>query len=179
MPAIEIRPTLPADISSLLSIPHSYQTTHVWQMDRLVGEGQVNVNFHEIRLPRPVHVEYPRPLNHLSQEGLQTSVLLSALLAGEPVGYVRIKERMIPRTIWIADIAIREDLRRQGIASALILAAHDWAVEHGHRQSVLEMQSKNFPGLRMATRLGYEFCGYNDHFYLNQDIALFFSYPLR
>jgi ribosomal protein S18 acetylase RimI-like enzyme len=44
---------------------------------------------------------------------------------------------------------------------------------------ILEMQSKNIPAVHLAMRLGYEFCGYNDHYYSNQDIALFFAQFLR
>jgi RimJ/RimL family protein N-acetyltransferase len=41
------------------------------------------------------------------------------------------------------------------------------------------MQSKNHPAIQLAHKLGFEFCGYNDHYFSNQDIALFFSRPLR
>jgi GNAT superfamily N-acetyltransferase len=69
--------------------------------------------------------------------------------------------------------------RRKGIASALILAAQDWARRRNDRRMILELQSKNTPAIRMALKLGFEFCGYNDHYYLNQDIALFFTQFLR
>jgi hypothetical protein len=41
------------------------------------------------------------------------------------------------------------------------------------------MQSKNYPAVHMAMKLGYEFSGYQDHFYANGDIALFFTRYLR
>jgi ribosomal protein S18 acetylase RimI-like enzyme len=61
------------------------------------------------------------------------------------------------------------------VASALLAEAQDWAAERSHRRLILEMQSKNYPGIRLAQKFGYEFCGYNDHYYLNQDVALFFA----
>jgi ribosomal protein S18 acetylase RimI-like enzyme len=42
----------------------------------------------------------------------------------------------------------------------------------------LEMQAKNLPAIRLAQGHGYEFCGYNDHYYLTQDVALFFARAL-
>ena len=36
------------------------------------------------------------------------------------------------------------------------------------------MQSKNYPAIHLALNQGYAFCGYNDHYYSTQDIALFF-----
>ena len=73
----------------------------------------------------------------------------------------------------------RPDLRREGIGTALILAAQDWGIEHGARRIMLEIHSKNHPAIQMARKLNYEFCGYNDNYFPNQDIALFFSRSLR
>jgi hypothetical protein len=39
----------------------------------------------------------------------------------------------------------------------------------------MEMTTKNNPAICMARKLGYEFCGYNDHYYETQDIALYFG----
>jgi RimJ/RimL family protein N-acetyltransferase len=44
---------------------------------------------------------------------------------------------------------------------------------------MIEMQSKNHPAIRLAQKHGYEFCGYNDHYYLTQDVALFFAKVLK
>jgi hypothetical protein len=41
------------------------------------------------------------------------------------------------------------------------------------------MQSKNQPAIRLAQKHGYEFCGYNDHYYMTQDVALFFAKALK
>jgi len=40
------------------------------------------------------------------------------------------------------------------------------------------MTSKNYAAIRLSQKLGFEFCGYNDHYYLTQDIALFFGRAL-
>jgi RimJ/RimL family protein N-acetyltransferase len=40
---------------------------------------------------------------------------------------------------------------------------------------LLEMTSKNVPAIRLAQKLGFEFCGYNDAYYETQDIAIFFG----
>jgi hypothetical protein len=46
-------------------------------------------------------------------------------------------------------------------------------------QLFLEMQSKNIPAIRLATKMGSVFSGYSDRYYPNQDIALFFALSLR
>ena len=179
MPAIEIRPAVLNDLSTLSAIEHSFETLYTWQMDRTIDESQVMVNFREIRLPRPVRVDYPRPLDFLGGEGLQQSIILVALLNAAPVGYLRMKEEQEPRTAWIKDVAVRKDARRQGIGSVMILAAQDWASQRNLKRVIIETQSRNVAGIRMIAKLGYEFCGYNDHYYASQDIALFFAHYLR
>jgi len=179
MPAIEIRPAVLNDLPALSAIEHSFETLYTWQMDRNIDESQVMVNFREIRLPRPVRVEYPRSLDFLGGDGFQQSVILTALLGGSPVGYLRMKEEQEPRTAWIKDLGIRKDARRQGIASVLILAAQDWAAQRTLKRVIIEAQSRNVAAIRLIAKLGYEFCGYNDHYYASQDIALFFARYLR
>jgi ribosomal protein S18 acetylase RimI-like enzyme len=66
-------------------------------------------------------------------------------------------------------------MRRQGIASVLVLAAREWGVQHDCRNLVIEMQPKNNPAIQLASKLGFVFCGYNDRYYANGDIGLFFS----
>jgi ribosomal protein S18 acetylase RimI-like enzyme len=80
---------------------------------------------------------------------------------------------------WITDLVVSPESRRQGVASTLLLAAQEWGSTRGHRRLFLEMQSKNYPAIRMAQKHGYEFCGYNDHYYLTQDVALFFARAVK
>jgi len=79
----------------------------------------------------------------------------------------------------VIDVVVREDNRGKGIGTALILAAQDWGMERNCRRAIVEMQSKNYPAIQLIRKLGYEFCGYSDQYYLNQDIALFFARMLR
>jgi len=44
---------------------------------------------------------------------------------------------------------------------------------------MLEMQAKNHAGISLARKLGYDFCGFNDHYFANHDIAVFFTYILK
>lgn len=180
MPEIEIRPALASDLSSLVKIEHTYQSLYVWQMDRIVEDGQIVVNFRQTRLPRPMRVDYlgSHPLLNEDNWSRYQAVFV-ATVAQQAVGYLGLSDQFAPKTLWVTDCAVREDMRRQGIGTGLVLAAQEWAAEHGFRRAILEMQSKNHPAIQMARKLGYEFCGYNDHYFPNQDIALFFSRPLR
>ena len=180
MPEIQIRPAVASDLDDLVKIEHGYQSLYVWQMDRAIEDGQFAVNFRQTRLPRPVRVEYSGSHPRLNADNWpRYQAVFVAVLEGGIVGYIGLSGQFAPKTAWITDCAVREDMRRQGIGTALVLAAQEWASENGFRKTILEMQSKNHPAIQMARKLGYEFCGYNDHYFANQDIALFFSRTLR
>ena len=179
MPEIEIRPAIETDIPTLVAIDHNYSTEFVWQMEIQAEDKQIGVNFREIRLPRSVRVEYPRRMNALTDDWMQRSGLLVSTLESEVVGYVSLALEIAPITAWVTDLAVVRRARRQGIGSALVLAAQEWAEQHAMRRIVLEMQPKNYPGLKMAKKLGFDFCGYNDRYYANHDIGLFFAKGLR
>jgi ribosomal protein S18 acetylase RimI-like enzyme len=179
MPEVRIRPAVATDLPVLMAINHSCTSEYVWQMDVQREEGQVGAIFREIRLPRSVVVPYPRSVATLADEWSRRTGMLVAVLGDEQVGYLRLTDKVIPQTAWITDLVVAPGVRRKGIATALILAAQSWAVQRKNRRAIMEMASKNCAAIRLAQKLGYEFCGYNDHYYLTQDIALFFGRALK
>jgi ribosomal protein S18 acetylase RimI-like enzyme len=179
MTEVQIRPAIMTDLSALMAIDHSCQTDYVWQMDIQHEDGQIGAIFREIRLPRPVAVSYPRPVSALSESWGRKSGVLVAMIDGQEAGYVRTNDAILPRTAWLMDVVVAPRFRRQGVASALVLAAQFWGVQRKNHRALLEMSSKNNPAIWLAQKLGYEFCGYNDQYYETQDIALFFGRSIR
>ena len=179
MPEIEIRPAIESDIPALARIEHAYKSSYCWQMELTSQEREITANFREIRLPRQITVEYPRKPELLLQDWTRRAGLLTGVLEGVPITYISISEGLSPSTAWVTDLAVAPTFRRKGIATAMVLAGQEWARSRHNRRMVLEMQSKNMPAIRLALRLGFEFCGYNDLYYSNQDIALFFAQFLR
>jgi len=179
MPEIEIRPAIASDIPALMALDHNYSSDHVWQMEVQGEDVGIGIRFRQIKLPRSVRVDYPRPNDTLADDWTQRSGLLVALLQGEPVGYISLMLNISPLTAWVTDLVVMRRLRRQGIGSTLVLAAQEWGAGRDCRKIVLEMQPKNYPAIRLAMKLGFEFCGYNDRYFANHDIALFFARPLR
>jgi len=179
MPEVQIRPAIATDLSPLQAIDHSCQTDYVWQMDVQHEDGQIGAIFREIRLPRSVSVSYPRSINLLSETWNRRSGILVAAIGEQAVGYARTNDVILPHTAWLVDLVVAPRFRRKGVGSALVLAVQSWAAERKDRRILLEMQSKNSPAIRLAQKLGYEFCGYNDQYYEKQDIALFFGRSIR
>jgi GNAT superfamily N-acetyltransferase len=176
MPEIEIRPAVASDILPLTELDHSFATEHVWQMefhhDR--EQGQINVNFRKVRLPRSVRYEVPRPARSLIDDWQQLSGLLVATLEEQAIGYTSLMLDQVTGAVWVADLVVDKLLRRQGIGSTLLLAAADWASTKNSHDIVLEIQPRNAPAVQMALKLGFEFCGYNDFYYPGNEIGFFF-----
>jgi ribosomal protein S18 acetylase RimI-like enzyme len=178
MPQVQIRPAVATDVNALMGIDHSCTSDYVWQMDLQSGDGYAGAIFREIRLPRSVTVQYPRPVSALSEDWSRRSGALVATIGKDVVGYVRMTDKLLPRVAWVTDLVVAPRHRHQGVGSTLLLAAQSWALDRKNRQVVLEMLSKNSAAIRLAQKLGYEFCGYNDHYYETQDIAIFFGRTL-
>jgi ribosomal protein S18 acetylase RimI-like enzyme len=179
MPEVRIRPAVATDLPTLMAFNHSCTSEYVWQMDLQREQGQAGAIFREIRLPRAVAIHYPRPVETLADEWSRRTAMLVAVLGEAQVGYLRLTDKLIPQTAWITDLVVAPAARRKGIATALTLAAQAWAAQRKNRRAIMEMISKNSPAIRLAQKLGYEFCGYNDQYYQNQDIALFFGRALK
>lgn len=179
MPEIEIRPATAADIPYLVALDQGYISEYVWQMDIQTEENQIGVKFREVRLPRSVRVDYPRSTQALIDDWQLRSGLLVATLEERPVGFISLMENNTPAAAWVTDLVVERRLRKQGIGTALILAAQEWARRRRLPRIVLEMQPKNHPAISLAQKLGFDFCGYNDRYFVNHDIALFFGKPLR
>jgi len=179
MPEIEIRPAIATDIDSLISLDHNFSSDHVWQMDFRQDGNKIKITFREVRLPRSVQVRYPHDPQSLNEDWSNRDGLLVALVENEPIGYISLERNPHIKAARVADLVIDRRLRRQKVGSLLIMAAQDWARRHSSQRLILELQPKNFPAIQMAKKLGFELCGYNDFYFANIDIALFFSKWLR
>jgi ribosomal protein S18 acetylase RimI-like enzyme len=178
MEGLEIRPAISSDIPELIALDHNYSTDHVWQMEFRALGGEIASTFREVRLPRAMRVVYPRDPHRLSDEWTRRSVILVAQLGESRRGYLALTESTAEGAAWGTDLVVGLRDRRQGVASRLVGAGWDWCRQRGFRSLFLEMQSKNYPAIRMARKLGFVFAGYSDRYYPNEDIALFFNLDL-
>jgi len=176
---IDIRPTVANDLPRLMGFDHSITSESVWQLELRREPGQVNASFREVRLPRSISIEYPHNPFALADDWIRKSMMYTGLIGQDPVGYISLLERGAASVVWVTDLVVNVAHRRKGVGNTLLAAAQAWAANRSHRRLILEMQSKNLPTIRLAQKFGYEFCGYNDHYYINQDVALFFAKALK
>jgi GNAT superfamily N-acetyltransferase len=180
MASVTIRSAIKTDLARCLLLDPAYDTDYVWQMERKPLEGQVSVMFRTVKLPRSMRVAYPRDQRAL-QAGWQScdALLVAEDATGSLVGYAALAKRAPQATLMVHDLIVTKPLRRTGIASALLKAAARWGSELQLRWLMLEVQTKNYPAIGFCEKHGLSFCGYNDHYFANQDIALFFAQALH
>jgi len=176
---VTFRSAMPSDYQLCTHLDHSISTDYVWQMILDSHEDQQGVMFRVARLPRSMKVVYPRSDTVLLASWQTHSIFLVAEWEKEVIGYVNIRLEEALYAAWIADLVVDSGYRLQGIGTGLLNAARQWAVEHDLRRMIVETQTKNYPGIRFLQKRGLTFCGYNELFYPNQDIAVFFGQTLR
>ena len=175
---LDVRLVVASDIPRLMALDHTSTSDYVWQLDLRKENDQVQAGFREVRLPRPVPVTYPHDPFALADEWKNRSAAFVALSGGAVIGYTSVLEHNHATTVWVTDLVVDALRRRQGVGSALLTVVQEWAVSRSARDVFMEMSSKNYPAIRLALNFGFEFCGYNDHYYVTKDVALFFGRSL-
>ena len=179
MAEIEIRPAVSTDINVLESMDHSCETTHVWQINNHVTQNQVVFDLKEVRLPRVLNLAYPRRAESLKDSWTLHTLFLVARSEGNLVGYLILDGNPDLESAVIRDVVVDLPMRRQGIATALIMAAQDWLKKQGVTRMIMEVPAKNHPMIELMRKLRFEFAGLVDNYYANQDVAFFYVYQLR
>ena len=174
-----IRDAVEADLVACQSIDHAYTTEHVWQMEMQEDGERITATFRTVRLPRPMRVVHPYNPQILQTVWQRRDCFLVATLDEQVQGYLNMRVDVTHANGWVTDFAVASAWRRRGIGSALLKAAHIWAGEQRLARITVETQTKNYPGICFCQKRGLTFCGFNDKYYPNQDIALFFGQRVR
>jgi GNAT superfamily N-acetyltransferase len=176
---LAIRDATESDVDACIQIDVSYETDYVWQMDARDDAGAISIGFRTVRLPRLMRVVYPRDPDWLAQAIGRREVFLVAETSGVVRGYLRMRFDAGPRNAWVTDLAVGRLWRRQRIGSALLGEAYSRARHQRMQWLTVETQTKNYPGICFLQKHGLSFCGFNDRYYPNHDIALFFGQNVR
>ncbi len=178
---IQIRHALPADLDYCLQLDGSFDTQRVWQLDMRESHQRVDVQLRATPLPRELRVAYPTPTESLLVHWQRGYCVLVAEEenSGALLGYVDVGPEPDLQLGWIWHLVVDQSVRRHGIGSLLLQGAVAWSRENDLRRLMAPLQSQNDPGIQFCRRHGMTFYGFNDRFYRNGSVTLFFGRNLR
>lgn len=179
--SLVIRDAIPADVSACLDLNHDYETEHVWQMRLQQTVSGSQVTFRKERLPRRLTVTYPADKRRLELAlAPETCFLIAQDRETQDIhGYLTMWINPVYYHATIHDLVVSRPFRRAKVGSSLLRIARMWAQEQYTKRLYIETQTKNFPAIQFCQAKGFTFCGFNDHYFPDQDIAVFFSQTLR
>jgi len=182
MKLMEIRIADLTDLNACTQLDGSFSTEYVWQVQARGDSGEVSsimhISFHAMRLPRPIDASYPRLSDELISHWQGAGCFLVAVEGKEVKGFIDAQPVIWNETARVSNLIVAPEERRTGTGTMLIEAVADWARSYGLQYLVLEAQTKNVPAIQFYQRNGARFCGFNDHYYPNRDVAVFFSRPV-
>jgi ribosomal protein S18 acetylase RimI-like enzyme len=178
---ILIRDGLIQDVNPCLALDHSYETSHVWQMALRAEHGSHHLDFRPERLPRPVEQSWPADQLVFRSAMGDDGLFLVAETADDRtiLGYLAGHVDPLHGTLYLDQIVVDREYRRQHIGTRLLRVAGQWASEQAIARLTLIAQTSNYPVTEFCQSLGYTFCGYNDQLLRNDEIAIFYTRSVR
>lgn len=166
------------DIPHCAELDGSYTTDYVWQMHFWEDERTVRSTFSQVRLPRTMEVSYPYNPVDLLSIFQQTNYLFSSCYGETVIECVAGEIEHWQHAFVINHLIIHPDVRRKGVGKQLLKRIRSFARQETCKRLFIALQTKNYPAIQFAQKQGFVFCGYNDKYYANGDIALIFSLSL-
>lgn len=176
---LRIRSVREDDWPICLELEASFETESAWQMEELHGDGEWGVHFREVRLPRKQIVK-PFLSPELRLKGWQNCAgFWVAVDRRNVVGYIVVSLEPAHQQMRVTDLVVAPASRRQGAATDLLLHATEWAGRQGMKQVILQCALKAQPAIGFAMRRRFVFCGYQDGYWPDQEVGIFFRKRIR
>ena len=177
-----IRDGIASDIEACLALDHTYESDAVWQMSLQPDVSGWHITFRSERLPRTIHATYAPHKARLERALSEDQCLLVATTREETpqlIGYVTLHYQSAEGIALMQDVVVTRPYRGVGIGTRLVNVARRWANEKSARMFMMEVQTRNMPGIQFCQSMGLTFCGFNDHYFPHHEIAVFFAQSLR
>ncbi|HEX2905422.1 MAG TPA: GNAT family N-acetyltransferase [Phototrophicaceae bacterium] len=178
---IIIRDALESDLTTCLELDHTYDTDYVWQMAVNEAPGQWQITFKTEHLPRTLETECPANEHRLrlALPPDQCFLVVASKDSDDILAYLTMRSDPAYQLALIQDLVVARAYRRRRIGTRLVNVARQWAKEHHLSRLTAEVQTRNYPAISFYKQTGFTFCGFNDQYLPNQDIAVFFSQSFR
>ena len=176
---LHIRRPILHDLAACANLDGSYVTHRVWQMQLRPESNSIEVDFHLIHLPRPLTVSDTIADDNLLKYWQRGDGMFVAKLDNITVGYMHVIPDQATRVCTINRHVVAPDYRRRRIGENLLHRAIQWGREHRMLGMRLGLSTKNYPGFEFYQAHGFIFTGFDERFYSDQEITLYFARSIR
>jgi ribosomal protein S18 acetylase RimI-like enzyme len=176
---MNIRPAQARDLEACLALDESFETEYVWQMETTRANGGIQLAFRMTRLPRAMRVLGNAPRDAILDHLELGECFLVAEEYPRILGFVDATADLDQRVAWMHYLIVASDTRRRGVGTQLLRETLQWAREKKLRAVIANLSTKNYPASNFLQKHGFAFCGFNDQYYHNRDIAMFFACNVR
>ncbi|QOV91863.1 GNAT family N-acetyltransferase [Humisphaera borealis] len=173
---MELRPVTPNDLALLGEIDGTIETRQYLHIERsgtgLAASWQIHERPLRERIVRANPIDDERRLMlKMIATGADEGVAMMASHDDMPVALVAAVPEPALGTLRIAELRVDFDLRRQGLASALVYSMIAEAKTRGLRAVSAETTTDNFPAAQLLSRCGFEITGLDERRRSNHDLV--------
>jgi GNAT superfamily N-acetyltransferase len=187
-----IRPMTGRDIPKLADIRPGFQTDTILRVRKHSSGLHVGWELYEVKLEMPFdkghgydfdETERANIRERLAKDNTLMEVAIEPL-SNRIVGVLDVERHDWNETAWVWNLMLDYDARRRGLGKRLLDRTIRWTREQGLRAIILETQTNNVPACKFYAAVGFQLVGINEAYYSNHDlqndeVALFWSYPVR
>lgn len=159
----------------MITLDHSITSNYSYRMQTTLDAHSSSFSFQRVKLPREAHVSYMRDKDSLLRSWKESSLIYVGKLDDFLVAYVVVDTKSLPGTARISDLVVMPELRQKGIGKTMLAAVEDWAAKNAFGRVLIEIPMRNYPMVELASHCGYQICGFMEHYFPNEDPALFYQ----
>ena len=179
MAEIEIGVAELEEYPQIAAMDLSFESDYVWKTQTLEEYESFESSFQRIRLPKTIRVSFQAYSSANLETLIRNREILSVRYDDRVIGYVRLERDETVNRLMLKTGGIMPEYRNKGVGSVLLDQVTEIARHNSLRSIVCMVQAKNDPAIHFLLSHGFVFCGYQEFFFRNMEIGLFFSKNVR
>lgn len=137
------------------------------------------IAFQEVRLPKRDTIAFQRPPKEFFEMKLRADEVVAATIENTPVGFLHLDIDAERSCLRLCTGGVASDQRNAGVGLALLNHAETTAKKLELKRITAALQSKNAPAIAFIQKQGYRLSGYEEFYFPNLELALFFTKMIR
>lgn len=179
MAEIEIGAATIEEYPQISAMNLSFESNYVWKTQMLESLDMFESSFQRIRLPKTIQVSFQAYCPGNLEALIHRREILSVRYENKVIGYARLEQDETVNRLVLKTGGIMPEYRNKGVGGVLLERITNIARHNNIPSIVCMLQAKNDPAIRFLLARGFVFSGYQEFFFQNMEIGLFFSKNVR